>query len=75
MRKLRKQMDRFNSDYHYIRFPDPQERQSNTQLVLDVGEIINVGEEILDVYGVCVHDKYDCLFKSVDAKRLIAGEE
>jgi len=68
-------MDRFDSDYYYVHFPDAQENTIQYSTCYGCGETINVGEEILDVYGVCVHDTYNCLFKSVDAKRLIAGEE
>lgn len=68
-------MDRFDNDYHYIRFPDPQENEVKYSTCYGCEADIIVGEEILDVYGMCVHDTYDCLFKAVDAKRLIAGEE
>ncbi|WP_206759540.1 hypothetical protein [Paenibacillus sp. CFBP 13594] len=72
---MENQMDRFESEYYYIHFPDPQESIIQYSNCYGCKEVINVGEEILDVYGVCVHDTYDCLFKAVEAKRLIAGEE
>ncbi|WP_339304215.1 hypothetical protein NST33_17590 [Paenibacillus sp. FSL L8-0435] len=75
MRKLRNQMDRFNSDYHDIRYPDPQEKEVKYSTCYGCKEDIIVGEEVLDVFGACVHDTYECLIKAVHAKRLIAGEE
>ncbi|WP_413025220.1 hypothetical protein [Paenibacillus taichungensis] len=71
LKELRRQMDRFDSDYYYIHFPDPQESIRYSSC-FGCGENIDVGEEVIDVYGVSVHDTYDCLFKAVDAKRLIA---
>lgn len=68
-------MDRFNSDYHHLHFPDPQEKEVKYSTCYGCREDIIVGEEVLEVYGTCVHDTYDCLFKAVEAKRLIAGEE
>ncbi|PZT52195.1 hypothetical protein DN757_28555 [Paenibacillus silvae] len=68
-------MDRFENDYYYTHFPDPQEKTFQYSTCCGCKEDINVGEEVLDVYGVCVHDTYDCLFKAVEAKQVIAGEE
>lgn len=68
-------MDRFNSDYHDIRYPDPQEKEVKYSTCYGCKEDIIVGEEVLDVFGACVHDTYECLIKAVHAKRLIAGEE
>nr|WP_145401786.1 hypothetical protein [Paenibacillus xylanexedens] len=68
-------MDRFENDYYYTHFPYPQERAIQYSTCYGCREAINVGEEILDVYGSSVHDTYDCLFKAVEAKRVIAGEE
>ncbi len=68
-------MDRFDNDYHHVHFPDPQEKGVKYSTCYGCKGDIIVGEEVLDVFGVCVHDTYECLIKAVHAKRIIAGEE
>jgi hypothetical protein len=40
------------------------------------GEIVYCDEDdILDIYGMCVHDDIDCIKKSVGAKRIVMVNE
>ncbi|MFI2856965.1 hypothetical protein ACH6EH_07465 [Paenibacillus sp. JSM ZJ436] len=69
--------DRFESDYHNHRFPDIQDNSRNIEYSTCSGceELITehdvLNNEVLDVYGMSVHDTYDCLKKAVEAKYAI----
>lgn len=67
--------DRFQTPYLAIRFPDPQDIES--EKYSDCSgciESITVTEvalgEILVIYGMAVHDNIDCIKKAVQAKTL-----
>lgn len=72
-----RQMDRFDSNYHCMHFPDAQDKEVNKfSTCAGCNEDILVGEEILILFdGLNVHDNYDCLKKANGAKIIIAGEE
>lgn len=67
--------DRFQTPYLAIRFPDPQERQSQEYSSCSGCEEpltesdVALGE-VLDIYGMCVHDNIDCIRKAVQAKTI-----
>ena len=67
--------DRFQTPYMAIRFPDPQEIEpqkysdcSGCSESVTVTEVV-LGE-ILDIYGMVVHDNIDCIKRAVQAKTL-----
>lgn len=67
--------DRFQTPYHNLRFPDPQETISNdystcsgcTELITETDVALG---EVLDIYGMCVHNDFDCVKKAVEAKTI-----
>lgn len=72
--------DRFNSDYHRHNFPDQQEREViEYSTCSGCGEVIYSFEvaagEILDIYGISVHDQRTCIKKAVDATTAKLEEE
>lgn len=67
--------DRFQTPYHQNAFPDPQNKvEIEYSVCAGCGEIItNIdvdNEEILNVFGMCVHDTYNCLKQAVNAKTI-----
>lgn len=67
--------DRFQTPYHLAAFPDPQDQDEiEYSTCAGCGESITNVEvnngEILDVFGMCVHDTYECLKRSVNAKTI-----
>lgn len=67
--------DRFETPYHKLRFPDQQEAISNEYSTCNgCGEAITESEvalgEVVDVYGMCIHDNLDCIKKAVQAKTI-----
>lgn len=72
--------DRFTSDYHRHTFPDPQEKEViEYSTCSGCGEVIYSFEvaagEILNIYGMSVHDERVCIKKAVDATTAILEEE
>jgi hypothetical protein len=72
--------DRFESHYHQSNFPDAQDKEViDYSTCAGCSEVITnidvINGDILDVYGMAVHDTYDCLKKSVEAKTIILGED
>jgi len=72
--------DRFDSDYHQHTFPDPQEKEViEYSTCSGCGEVIYSDEvavgEILNIYGMSVHDEPSCIKKAVDASTAILEEE
>jgi hypothetical protein len=70
--------DRFTSDYHRSRFPDPQEKKVIVySSCAGCGETVTMTDvfnrEILDIYGMCVHDEKECIKKAVEAKTVDFG--
>lgn len=72
--------DRFDNPYYRKWFPDPQEKEvveystcSGCNEVIYVTEVIS--GEILDVYGMAVHDDYSCLKKAVEARTIYLKKE
>ncbi|MGM1044711.1 MAG: hypothetical protein ACQEXX_01055 [Bacillota bacterium] len=67
--------DRFETPYHEYHFPDQQEK-----IVMEYSTCSGCGEQItetevidgdiLDVYGMAIHDDFDCLKKAVEAKTI-----
>ncbi|MWV44790.1 hypothetical protein GRF59_14310 [Paenibacillus sp. HJL G12] len=65
--------DRFENPYYEKRFPDQQDKEameystcSGCNEVISTLEVIN--GEVLDVYGMAVHDDFSCLKKAVSAR-------
>ncbi|OMD87543.1 MULTISPECIES: hypothetical protein [Paenibacillus] len=72
--------DRFNSDYHLHTFPDSLDKEViEYSICSGCGEVIYLFEvaagEILDIYGMSVHDERTCIKKAVDATTAILEEE
>lgn len=60
--------DRFESDYHIHRFPDPQEKEVIIYSTCSGcnREITNIdvsNGEVLDIYGMAVHNEIECIKK------------
>lgn len=67
--------DRFQTDYHEHSFPDPQEQESQEYSSCSgCGESITETDvalgDVLDIYGMCVHDTTDCIKRAVKAKTI-----
>lgn len=67
--------DRFQTPYHKLRFPDPQESESDEYASCSgCGKSITETDvtlgEVLDIYGMCVHNDFDCVKKAVEAKTI-----
>lgn len=68
--------DQFETEYHVRRFPDKQDIPLDEYSTCSgCGEVIYVGEDILDVYGMSIHNDFDCLRKAVEAKIIVAIKE
>lgn len=72
--------DRFESDYYIHRIPDPQEKEVIIYSSCSGcnGEVTNIevlNGEILDVYGMVVHDDFDCIKRAVEAGAATLREE
>ncbi|KAA9007208.1 hypothetical protein F4V43_01605 [Paenibacillus spiritus] len=66
-------LDRFTSPYYNHRFPDPQEKEViNYSTCAGCGETVTtldvINRDILDIYGMCVHDDRECIKKAVEAR-------
>ncbi|WP_220687678.1 hypothetical protein [Paenibacillus lautus] len=67
--------DRFQTPYHERSFPDPQEQESQEYSACSgCGEFITESDvvlgEVLDIYGMAVHDDVECIKKAVQAKTI-----
>lgn len=72
-------LDRFQSDYHQQRFPNPQEKEvTNYSTCAGCGGEVNLSEvaegEILDIYGMCVHDDRQCIKDAIQARVVTLDE-
>ncbi|WP_342423059.1 hypothetical protein [Paenibacillus sp. FSL E2-0178] len=66
-------LDMYQTAYHIHHFPDSQEREViEYSTCAGCGEVITIFEiecgEILDIYGLSVHDERDCVKKAVEAR-------
>ncbi|WP_143812914.1 hypothetical protein [Paenibacillus sp. XY044] len=73
-------LDRFENPYYQKRFPDPQEKEvmeystcSGCRKIVTNQEVDD--GEVLDVYGMVVHDDYSCLKKAVEARTIYLDKE
>lgn len=67
--------DRFQTPHHEHNFPDIQEQKSHEYSTCSgceesVTESDVALGEVLDIYGMCVHDDIDCIKKAVQAKTI-----
>ncbi|MNH66510.1 hypothetical protein D3C73_185420 [compost metagenome] len=65
--------DRFQTPFHQTAFPDPQDRECNTySTCAGCSETIYLFEvynrEVLDIWGLAVHDDYECIKKATNAR-------
>lgn len=73
-------LDRFESDYYIHRYPDPQEKEvivysTCSGCGCDVTNIEVSYGEILDIYGMVVHDDINCIKNAVEARVATLREE
>ncbi|MNK85826.1 hypothetical protein D3C87_1057200 [compost metagenome] len=72
--------DRFQTPYHLSNFPDPQDKKViEYSTCSGCGEVVTTIEiaegEVLDIYGMCVHDNYLCIKDAVQARTIHIDEE
>ncbi|MFB5758895.1 hypothetical protein [Paenibacillus medicaginis] len=62
------ELDRFD-----VGLPDPQEHEPEEYSACSgCGGTIYCGDDnILDIYGMAVHDTYNCIYKAVEAKKTV----
>lgn len=73
------QIDYHNSSYANKFFPDPQDKEvSNYSTCAGCGEEVSLSDvtegEILDIYGMCVHDDRQCIKDAVQARVVTLDE-
>lgn len=69
-------LDSHEIPHHQSCFPDSQSHPLELySFCSGCGEEIYVGEYTLDVYGMSVHDNYDCLKRATEARTYVAGED
>lgn len=73
------ELDYHNSSYANKFFPDPQDKEvSNYSTCAGCGEEVNLSDvaegEILDIYGMCVHDDRQCIKDAVQARVVTLDE-
>jgi hypothetical protein len=71
--------DRFETLYHKLSFPDPQDKEvTNYSTCAGCGEEVSLSDvaegEILDIYGMCVHDDRQCIKDAVQARVVTLDE-
>lgn len=67
-------LDRFSEEHMSLRFPIQDEPDEYSECA-GCGESIFVGYECLNIYGMCIHDDFDCVKRATDATLLIAGDD
>ncbi|OMD76908.1 hypothetical protein BSK50_14245 [Paenibacillus odorifer] len=72
--------DRFETPYHQKWFSDAQDKEViEYSTCTGCGEVVTMDDvaigEILNIYGMCVHDDVSCIKKSVNAEIIILEGE
>jgi|GEM_PF-5340910 len=73
------ELDYHNSSYANKFFPDPQDKEvTNYSTCAGCGEEVSLSDvaegEILDIYGMCVHDDRQCIKDAVQARVVTLDE-
>lgn len=72
-------LDRFESDYHIHRFPEQETEEEYYSTCSgceqDITNYDVLSGEVVEIYGMNVHDTYSCIRKAVEAKTVEPGEE
>lgn len=73
------ELDYYNSSYANKFYPDPQDKEvNNYSTCAGCGEEVSLSDvaegEILDIYGMCVHDDRQCIKDAVQARVVTLDE-